>query len=496
MARRLLQWLDTRRLVTAITFIALFAMAVRAPTDTDTWWHLQAGKVTIDSGHILETDLFSHTRYGSPWVNHSWLSQIILYLLFADFSYAGLGLFIGVVVVLAFVFVYGQMEGDPFFRAFVIVLAGAVSGVIWMARPQLLSFLGTAIVCYLLYLFKWQRVNRLWLLPPLFALWCNLHAGYALGFMVLVAFVAGEVFNHVLESRLPSDDPVVDWKGIATVVAVSVVSVLVLVVNPNTTRMWTYYLDTVKVGVLQDFIQEWQSPNFHPLYTQPFIWLLLATLGAIGLSRRRVDGTDLALVTVFAYAALVAGRNIGPCALVAAPVLSRHGKTVLDRLGLSIRARPNGSARMRTLLGGVNWSILIVLIALAVLKVQQPLSDTFNEELQRESLPVGATDWIEAHEPQGKMFNHYNWGGYLIYRLWPEYLVFVDGRTDLYGDEILRDYVEIQRGGPEAVSLLDEYGVSFVVTKTGDSLSTLLECRDDWALLYQDQVAVILGRQR
>ena len=74
--------------------------------------------------------------------------------------------------------------------------------------------------------------------------------------------MAGEILNHVLELGIPSDDPIVDWKGIALIVAVSLVSVVVLVLNPNTTRMWTYYLDTVKVGVLQDFIQEWQSPNW------------------------------------------------------------------------------------------------------------------------------------------------------------------------------------------------------------------------------------------
>jgi hypothetical protein len=87
-----LLWFNTRRLVVAILFVALFAMAVRVPVDTDTWWHLAAGRETLKSNHILQTDLFSHTRYGSPWINHSWLSQVILYWLFERVSYAGLGL--------------------------------------------------------------------------------------------------------------------------------------------------------------------------------------------------------------------------------------------------------------------------------------------------------------------------------------------------------------------------------------------------------------------
>jgi len=498
--RKLLLGLNARRLAVVILFVALFAMAVRAPTDTDTWWHLQAGRVTLESGHILQADLFSHTRHGSPWVNHSWLSQVILYWLFDHFSYAGLGLGLGLVVVIAFALVYLQMEGDPFTRAFILILAAATSAVIWIARPQLLSFLLTAVVAYVLYLFKWRRVNRLWLLPPLFVLWVNLHAGYALGFMVLAAFVAGEVLNHLLALVAPADDPVVDWRGIGMVVGVAFLSMLLLIVNPNTTRMWTYYLETVRIGVLQDFIQEWQSPDFHPLYTQPFIWLLLATLAAMGLSGRRADGADLALVGGFAYAALLAGRNFGPFALVAAPVLSRHVATMLARWGRALRRRgwlnvPRRRASTPAL-AVLNWVLLTLVVTLAAVKIQQPLRPAFNEELQRESLPVGAVEWIEAHRPEGKMFNHYNWGGYLIWRLWPEYRVFVDGRTDLYGDEFLRDYIEIQSAGPRAISLLDQYEVSFVLTGKDDALSMLLRCRGGWDLVYRDEVAAVWRARR
>ncbi len=496
----ILRWFDTRRLVVAILFVALLAMAVRAPADTDTWWHLQAGRVTLESGHVLRTDIFSHTRYGSPWVNHSWLSQVILYWLFDHFAYAGLGLWLGVIVTAAFVLVYLQMEGDPFTRAFILVLGAITSAVIWSARPQLFSFLLTSVVAYVLYLFKYRRVNRLWLLPPIFVLWVNLHAGYALGFMLLAAFVAGEVLNQLLALLVPAglqeDDccPLVGWRGIGLVVGITFLSVLVLVANPYTTRMWTYYLETVRIGVLQDFIQEWQSPNFHFLYTQPFIWLLLATMAAMGLSGRRVDGTDLVAVGGFAYAALMAGRNLGPFALVATPVLSRHAAAVLRRYGWSVRARARTSQRTRPVLGLVNLGLLAIVVALAGIKVWAPLSPAFNERAQRQSLPLDGVAWIETHHPSGKMFNHYNWGGYLIWRLWPDYLVFVDGRTDLYGDEILRDYVEIQQGGPQALSLLDEYGISFVLTRTDDALDMRLGCQGGWVPSYRDDIATIWER--
>jgi hypothetical protein len=259
--------------------------------------------------------------------------------------------------------------------------------------------------------------------------------------------------------------------------------------------MWVYPFQTARIQILQQFIQEWQSPDFHPLHTQPFIWMLLATLAAVGLSGRRVDGSDLVLTGGLAYAALLAGRNIAPFALVAAPALSRHVAVVVQRWSGAARARGwLGTPRRRApipALGAVNWGLLVLIVALAGVKVYLPLRPAFNEELQQESLPVGAIEWVQTNCPQGWMFNHYNWGGYLIWHLWPGYQVFVDGRTDLYGDEILRDYVEIQSAAPRYEELLDEYEVSFVVTRAGDALSVVLGRTPGWRLVYEDVMVVI-----
>jgi len=509
MVQRIMLWLNTRRLATMILFVAVFAMAARTPADSDTWWHLQAGRVTLESGHILQTDVFSHTRQGQPWVNHSWLSQVLLYLLFHYFRYFGLGLFQALVVTAAFAFVYAQMEGDVFTRAFIIILAAAASAVVWIARPQLLSFLLTAVLGYLLYLYKWRGVNRLWLIPPLFILWVNLHAGYALGFIVLVGFVAGEVLNNVLawlsppqaEAQDEQEVPIVSWHGIEMIVIVALLSFVCLLLNPNTTRMWVYYLDTVRIGVLQDFIQEWRSPDFHPLYTQPFIWLLLATLAAIGLSGRRVDGSDLALVAGFTYASLLAGRNIGPFALVTAPVLSRHAHAAIERWLAAARARGWLSPQRQVGrpptkgLALANWLLLALVVAAAGAKAYLPLRTGFNLEHERDMLPAGAVEWIQEQQPPGPMFNSYNWGGYLIWHLWPDYLVFVDGRTDLYGDELLRQYLGVRFARPGFQEVFDAYDVNLVLTEADGFTDNFLALDDGWTRSYGDDVAAVYVRR-
>ena len=494
MSGQWLTWLDIRRLVVIILFLGLVIMATRPPFSADTGWHLQSGRITVESGHILQTDIFSHTRYGSRWVNHSWLSQVILYTLFRYLSSPGLSLWVYGAVVAAFVLVYLQMEGDPFLRAFTTVLAAITSGVIWTPRPQLVSFAFTALVCYALHLFKRRGVNRLWVLPPLFVLWVNLHAGYALGFMVIVAFLIGEVVNHLANYITPPSEPTLDWRSLAMVAGIALLSALLLVINPNTTRMWIYYLETVRIPFLREYILEWKSPDFHLLGLQPFIWLLLATMAAMGFSGRRADGTDVVTVGLFAYAALLAGRNIAPFALVTAPVLSRHLAPILTRLGWTRRIRR--IPRPTPARGALHLLLVLVVVAILGVRAYQSFRPETIEEALRKDYPVDAIEWIRQHHPPGKMFNPYNWGGYLIWSLWPEYQVFVDGRTDLYGDEFLREYLDIELARGPVDEKLREYGVNLVLTTPNSPLALYLRCTGGWEEEYADEKAQIFIRSR
>jgi hypothetical protein len=401
------------RLVIAITFVSLFTMAVRTPVDTDMWWHLRSGQLIVETRSLLLADPFSHTKAGAPWINHSWLAQIILYGAYAIGGLPALAILVAAFVVVAFSFVWKQLDGGPFLRAFTLVLAAITSAVIWAPRPQMFTFLLTAASSYIVYLFKWRQLDRLWLLPPLFVLWANLHGGFAVGFILLAGVIAGEVVNHALKHDGPE---VLSWRRLGKLAAIAALSYALLVLNPNTTAMYTYALRTVNIGVLRDFIQEWSSPDFHQLFVQPFIWMLVATLAAIGWSGRRLDGSDFALVAGFAYSALLAGRNIAPFALVCAPALARHAQPVLDRLRQRwsrVEAPPAPGVP------ALNWTILIVVILLAALKVIAPLLPATQQKAESELLPVEAVDWIEVNRPAGQMFNTYNWGGYVIWRLWP-----------------------------------------------------------------------------
>jgi hypothetical protein len=387
--------------------------------------------------------------------------------------------------VLAFVFVWLQMEGGPFLRAFVVVLAAAAAGAVWTPRSQMATFVFTPLIAYLIYLYKWKQIDRLWLIPIVFVLWVNLHGGYISGFMVLAAMLAGEIVNHVLGYEGPE---VLSWKRWRKLLIVTFISGAVLLINPYTVAALQLPFKTVNIGVLQDFIEEWAAPNFHELYQQPMVWMLLLTLVIVGWSGRRLDATDAALLVIFAYISFLARRNIGLFALICAPILSRHATALISRYRWGQRPPSRGSPI-------VNWLILLLILTAAVLKVIVPIVPAAQAQAEAKILPAKAADWIVANRPAGKLFNSYNWGGYLLWRLWPDYPVYADGRTDVYPNAFLQEYLQIVTGQRDAPALFDERGIRAVIVEQEAPLVTQLVKSGQWQEAYRDDKAAVLTRR-
>lgn len=497
---RIFRALDTRRLLIAILFVAIFTMAVRVPTDTDTWWHLRSGEYMLRTRSIPRHDVFSYTIAGKPWIDHGWLAQIALYLLYAAFGYAGLGLALAVIVTLTFVFVFLQSEENLYLRAFVTVLAAITSAVVWIARPQIVSFLLTGAFSYVLYLYKRKGRNDLFLIPLLTVLWVNVHGAFITGFILSGCYVIGEVLNNLLGHQ---DDRVLSWGEVASLIKVSLIALVVLVINPNTYQMYLYPFKTVGIGALRDYIQEWASPDFHQFHLHPFIWIVLLILAAVGLARRRIDFTDLVLTSFFCYMSLWAGRNIALFALVTAPVLMRYGAEAMRTLGEAIQAHDVGQDLVQLgskqiapgpWLTRLNWLILILVLSLCAIKVYQPLRTEVNLAAQEAYLPAEAVRFIRDNNLPGPMFNSYNWGGYLIWHLYPDYPVFIDGRTDLYDDEFIREYVKVTLARPGWREVLDQYGVNLILVESDSVLAAFLEKGDEWPSVYADTIATVFLR--
>jgi signal transduction histidine kinase len=425
----------------------------------------------------------------------------LLYGLYAVADWAGLSLAVAALATLAFVFVYRQSVGNPFLRAFGVVWGAITSSVVWVARPQIISFFLAALVAYLLDRYKRHDGRTLWWLPLIVLIWANVHGGYAIAFILMLCYVIGEGVNWLTLHR---EDPVFSRRQMVHLLVVMGISILVVGINPNTWQMWVYPFRTVGIGVLRDFIQEWQSPNFHLAWQQPFIILLLLTVLALTRSGRRADFTHLALLAVWTMMSLLAGRNIAIFAIVAVPIFVRYGTLALERqladweeVGwmrplMEASGRPLAGGRMLSLL---NWLLLTLIIVAALVKIYFPLAPGVVEKSLGGSLPGGAVAYVQAERPSGPMFNSYNWGGYLLFTLWPDYQVFVDGRTDLYDDAFLRQYLSIHAAEEGWQQSLDEYGIQLVIVETNSMLAKFLRLEPSWQEAYRDETAAVFVRE-
>lgn len=490
--------LTVRHLMVGAAFAAIFAAAARPFLDPDTWWHLRAGEWMLDHGRILTQDPFSWTRLGRPWIDHSWLAEISMYALWRTAGFGGLNLAVAAIVTLAFVFVYLQTEGSVYLRTFAVLLGALASGVHWLLRPEVVSLLLTAGFAYVLHRFRWTGINRLWILPPAMVAWANLHAGFMAGFLLIGGTLIGLAGSRPLGLSGPGT---VGGREVRWLAVAGLACAAAALLNPYGWRLLVYPFQTASIPALGQFIQEWASPDFHLATTQPFACLLLATFAAVGLSERRIDLGDLALFAGFAYLALVATRNIALFALIAPPILTRHAAPALASVAERRPAlapildgrSPAGPTPPR--LARLNWGLLIIIVGFAVARGLAATHVTTAELAARNGLPAAAVDAVGRALPPGRMFNTYDWGGYLIWRLYPDQRVYIDGRADLYGDAFVRQYFGMISGQDDWRRALAGADVRTVLINTAAPLADLLGREPGWTRRYRDSIASVFVRK-
>lgn len=489
------------RLIFVVIVILVFAMAARTPLESDVWWHLRSGQDTLASGSPVLVDDYSFTRLGQPWINHSWLAQVLLIVVFKLGGFFGLGLIVALVASGMMAMVYKQMNGSPLLKAVSIILSSVVAAWVWSPRPQIFSLLLFSLVGWILFRYKWQRRGSLWILPVIFILWSNLHAGYTLGFIMLGVYLAGEIMNKGFSRP---DDAGMDWKSIRHIFLVSVVSLGAVLINPNGIETWLVPFKTVNIETLRQLIDEWSSPDFHQIALQPFLWLFFLTIIAISMSPKKVDAVDLIGIIGFAYMAFLAKRNYGPFALFCAPVLVRYlgpwinqlSNAFFEKLPESLKKFSSGSAEQGNVNPKVRQIINLCLVAMIALvglaKLYIVTQPSLVSAYEGQYYPAGAVAYLKHNPQTGNLFNSYGWGGYLIWNL-PESRVFIDGRTDLYGDDILIDWLNVIQAETGWQDIMDEWEIGVALLEPNRPITQALILMG-WKTLFQDEISILLAR--
>jgi len=268
--------LQTRRVCVAILALGLFTMAVRPLTDPDVWWHLRTGQLTLQNHSVFHTDPYSFTRFGQPWINHEWLSDVLLFGIYRLAGFGGLIVAFAAVVAAALFLVFLRSPGRPYIAAIMTLWGALASASTWGVRPQMFSLL-LATVFLLLLDASERRPRLLWWTAPLMLLWVNLHAGFPIGLAFIALFLIGEGLEAATSPE-PRQKLLSRFRQLA---AAFVLCGVLVAVNPNGVRLYWYPFQTLGSESMHRFIQEWFSPDFHDLTYLPLLLMLLALIAGL-----------------------------------------------------------------------------------------------------------------------------------------------------------------------------------------------------------------------
>ena len=480
-------WL--RWVILGLAALLLVAWLSREAGDSDSWWHLKTGQFILTQHRLPVPDPFAYTTYlGKPLysgeevtryfnLTHEWLAQIAMYGAYAAAGLTGLILaraaMLSLFCALAGLMAYRRTRSFP--RALVAVFAAAMIVHAFTAdRPQYFTYVFLALTLNLL-----DARRRLWLLPPLFLIWANCHGGFFLGW-VAVAIYCAEAGYFRWRGK-PVDGERRLWlAGLSAILASGF--------NPNGFRvfevLWNYGRSPLQAQIL-----EWYHPVFWEL--SPFTVLLYGGVVALIWNRRKTRPADWLLLAAFGSAGLLAFRNVVLAGFVGAFLIAAY--VPMPKSKIALRERP-----------AAGFAVAALLLAGTLVLIAQGKAFRFRASPRT---PVGAADFLLDHHIQGKLFNTYGQGGYLIWRLWPRWQVFVDGRV--LNESVAYDaqrimYAADDSGGKSFDDLLRDYRIDVIVMDCFEPVSgaayylptALADPRQtEWKLVYRDGHDVIYMRR-
>lgn len=485
-----------RDVVFTAIFVGVVGLGPRMlNVDGDLGRHLTIGKYILEQRQIPTKDIFSHTMQGEPLTPHEWLAQSIFALSYLVGNLDGVVWFCALIIAITFSAIFAQSLARSkliFVALFWTILAAAASSLHWLTRPHLFTML--MVVPWIILLERIRHSdNRLWwLLPVLMFVWANLHGAYIAGFVILGFYFIGELWEILAEGAQEG------WQQrLRSYLYAAASSFLFTLINPAGWRLWETSLGYIRNRYLVGHTAEYLPPNFHEASTWPFLIMIGLSLLVLGLNRVRIHPSHVFLLSGWGVMSLYSVRNVPIFALIAAPILA-------DLSAETVRTWKTGEAFLKfdrritaiesSLTGNV-WPILTVMgIALVFAGGGSLDFAGQGNRFDRGEFPVEAVDWLQEQPQPGRIFNYFPWGGYLLYRNWPQTLVFIDGQTDFYGEQLTRQYEQVLTLGAGWREVLSDYQIDWVLMPTNSELIVDLSRDPSWQVLYQDPVATAIGR--
>ena len=472
-------------------FIALIGLGPKLMNvDGDLGRHITLGNYIISSRSIPTEDVFSHTKLGDPLTPHEWLSDVIFAVAHRAAGLDGIVWITALIIGVTFWLVYKQslnLSSMSLLALSGTILAAAASSLHWLSRPHILTLLFTVIWTTELEKLR-LGIRKNWVIFPVIMLaWVNIHGAFIAGILIWACYFVGLILDQKFS-----------WQGIKSYLAIGLSSLLVSLINPDGLGIWKTGFGFLGNRYLVSHTAEYLPPDFQHISTWPFMLLIVLSIVMLAISNKKMNATHVLLISGWTAMALYSARNIPLYAVIVVPILVSVGADYIKGIKLNgaydkfIALQSRLMDIEKALKGGL-WSGIVVVVAGLLLmrgftldfqnKGNQFLDDVF---------PVQAVDWIEKNQLPGEGFNYFPWGGYLLYRTWPEMLVFIDGQTDFYGEELTWKYEKVITLSPGWEDVLQEYQISWVLMPAQSELIQRLQSLGDWDTVYQDQFSTIM----
>jgi hypothetical protein len=476
----------------AVLFVLIFNSGQGLLGDGDTGYHIRTGEVILQTWEVPKQDIYSLHVPPLKWTAHEWMAEIIMATIFRLGGLTAVVVFFAFLLAITHWLLYQTLRSESkniLLCTLIIVLATATSSTHWLARPHAFSLLLTVIWCHFLDRFQYKNDHTLMYLPLLMLLWVNLHGGYFFGLVLLAIYLTA----NFVSSLIGRPDQLRHYRIKAkSLFIVLVATVGVCAINPYGFEILWFPIRVTSDRFVMDRVAEFMSPNFHEVL--PFKYMLLITIGMLAVSRSTLNLIEVALIILLSYMALYSGRHVSLFAIIAAPLLLRTGESIIARFPEPFlqfyRNRNRNLIAIDTSIRGYFWPAIstLFIVGLSLIGV---LKYQFNDKI----FPVAAVEFLKKEPITGNMFNNDEFGDYMIFTAWPNYRVFMDGRSDMYGEKFGSAYLKIANVQPGWKEILSKYDISWIIFDTYSALTTALRDQREWQPIYSDQVATIFVKK-
>ncbi len=487
--RRLIQMIALAGLLTAVAARAMWSKF--SVLDLDIWWHLKVGDWIIEHRGFPHTGILSRTAANRPWAAYSWGYEVLLSRAYAWFGLVGIGLFgtlLTVAVAYAVYWMVRSLSGKFWLACILATLSCSAFLFSLMPRPVFLSMILFAVTLTLiLQSQRAGRIERLYWLPLVFVIWANCHIQFVYGLFVVGLFAGVHLFQQlaakvgivpdsVLLSKLPAGKLLLVFTACA----------LATCLGPYTYHLYFIALAYAGSTFPYAFIREFRALNFRAV--SHYVELLFAAAAFFILGRQKC--VDLFKLSLLSVASIVAFRTMRDswflCITAAACIADSWSK---DESAEDVEREPDHTFAQKAGLAAA-LAVLIYLIALNTGFNARGLDDAISSVF-----PVRAVNFLRQNPQPGPLYNTFDWGGFLTWYM-PNYPVAIDGRTDLYGDDLDFRFFDSERGDASYVNdpYLNESGT--VLLDRTKPLASILSGDQRFQKIYEDRLAVVFVRRQ